>query len=73
MVAQYTVATGVGILEALRRCIQQLVITYRDTPQKCHFTQGFCMLIFSIAGVPGTYSIHVHPLIKCESGRVSRE
>jgi hypothetical protein len=24
----------------------------RDTPQKCHFTQGFCILNFSIAGCP---------------------
>jgi hypothetical protein len=23
-----------------------------DTPQKCHFTLGFCMLTFSIAGCP---------------------
>jgi hypothetical protein len=31
-----------------------LLLTYRswDTPQKCHFTLGFCMLNFLIAGCP---------------------
>jgi hypothetical protein len=30
----------------------RMVGVQRDTPQKCHFTLGFCMLNVSIAGCP---------------------
>jgi hypothetical protein len=35
---------------ATRRFIS--IMQSRDTPQKCHFTLGFCMLKFSIVGCP---------------------
>jgi hypothetical protein len=40
--------------------------SYRDTPQKCHFTLGFCMLNFSFEGCPSsiclTYTITSLPI-----------
>jgi hypothetical protein len=31
--------------------------TAGDTPQKCHFTLGFCMLNFSVEGCPQSTKI----------------
>jgi hypothetical protein len=42
-----------------------LMLSYRDTPQKCHFTLGFCMLIFSIPGCPRGIPGIMHTSVTC--------